>query len=79
MDEGTGELLAAVVAAMEPESIHRLIAARVRPQPTLSEVSAVLRLLGEPAVGFRLGEQPQPVLERIRELDASIPPDGFIQ
>lgn len=73
MDEGIEELVAAVVAAMEPESIYRAIADRLQPRPTVSEVAATLRLLGEPAVEFRLGEQPQPVIRRIRELDADIP------
>ncbi|WP_378741254.1 hypothetical protein [Nocardia brasiliensis] len=72
MDEGIEALLGAVVGAIQPESIFRVIADGLEPTPTVNEVAAVLRLLGEPAIGFRPGERPQHVLTRIRELEASV-------
>lgn len=69
MDEGIEALVAAVVSAIQPESIFRVIADNLEPTPTVNEVAATLRLLGEPAIQFRPGERPQAVLERIRALD----------
>lgn len=70
MDESIEALLVAVVAAIQPHQIFRLIADGLEPTPTVNEIAAILRLLSEPALGFRLGEQPDAVLERIKDLAA---------
>lgn len=79
MDEGIEELVSAVVAALDPESVARVIAGHLRPTPRVSEVAAVLRMLGQPGVEFRPGEQPQQVLERMRELEALLAPETSIR
>lgn len=79
MDEGIEELVSAVVAALDPESVARVIAVHLRRPIRISEVAAVLRMLGQPGVEFRPGERPQQVLERMRELYALLPSETSIR
>lgn len=70
METDIESLLAAVVTAMQPEKIFRVIADDLTPTPTVNEVAAVLRLLSEPALHFHPGQDPHSVLDRIRLLAA---------
>ncbi|WP_216918014.1 hypothetical protein [Nocardia noduli] len=77
-------LLVAVIDAIENDhEVHRAVAARLTPPPSIDDTDTVLRILDLPTVRYQRGEPARVVLARILDvLEAAaegeqyIPPGG---